>query len=147
MTQRDPITYSVFKEKTMFIPLRYVYPECLLLIEDHPQMFPLKCFQEDGCPVVANCGEIIVHKINYLFQEVVPKVEMIVAYYKYRDRPNSIRGAVFNRNLDPPNIRLLNPYAFRKFIREGTAFNWYPPTEYSFMAGSTDILVVPEVQE
>jgi hypothetical protein len=145
MTTRDPITYSVFQKKTMFIPLRYVYGECFHLIKDHPQMYPLKCFAEDGCPVVANCGEIIVHKINYLFQEVVPKVEIIVAYYKYPDRPGSVRGAIFNRNLDSPNITLLNNYALTKFLREGIAFNWYPSNEYSFISGSKDILIVPEV--
>jgi hypothetical protein len=145
MTTREPISYAVFQKKTVFIPLRYVYPECMLLIADHPQMYPLRCFADDGCPVVANCGEIIAHKINYLFQEVVPKAEIIVAYYKYPDRPQSIRGAVFNRNLDPPNIRLLNTYALRKFLREATPFNWYPSDEYSFLAGTKDILVVPEI--
>ena len=94
--------------------------------------------------MVANCGEIIVNKVNYLFQEVVPKVEIIVAYYKYRDRPRSIRGAIFNRNLDPPNIRILNPYGLKKFIREGITYNWYPSNEYTFMAGSKDILTIPE---
>ena len=107
-------------------------------------MYPLRCFVEDGCPVMANCSEIIVNKVNYLFQEVAPKVEIIVAYYKYRDRPNSIRGSIFNRNLDPPSIKVLNPYAFKKFLREGTTFNWFPSDAYTFMSGTKDILTIPE---
>lgn len=145
MISREPVSYAVFQQKTVFIPLRYVYPECMILIKDHPQMFPLRCFQEDGCPVVANCSEIIVNKINYLFQEVIPTAELIVAYYKYHDRPTSIRGATFTRNLDSPNIRLLNPYAFKKFIREGIAYNWFPTSEYLLLGGTKDILVVPGI--
>lgn len=145
MTTRDPFSFVVFKEKTMFMPLRYIYGECWGLIEHHPQMFPLKCFVTDGCPVTANCGEIIVNRVNYLFEEVVPKVEIIVAYYKYRDRPKSIRGAIFNKNLDPPSISILNPYAFRKFIREGTAFQWFPTSEFLFMSGNKDIIPVEKL--
>ena len=146
MTQRDPISYVVFKNKTVFMPLRYIFPECSFLIKDHPQMYPLRCFVEDGCPAAVRCNvEIIANKVNFLFQEVIPSAEIIVAYYKYRDRPRSVRGAIFNRNLDSPKIRLLNPYAFTKFVREGTTYNWYPSDEYSFMGGSKDILVVPEI--
>jgi len=135
-------SYFTFQEKTTFIPLKYLYPECMVLIEDHPQMYPLKCMVEDGCPANANCGEIIVRRVNYLLQEIMPETEMLIAYFKYRDRPNSIRGAVFNRNLDPPTIDILNPYAFRKFMREGTTYQWLPSTEYLLLGGSGGIIPV-----
>lgn len=135
-------SYFTFQEKTTFIPLKYLYPECMVLIENHPQMHPLKCFLEDGCPANANCGDIIVRRVNYLFQEIMPKSEMLIAYFKYRDRPNSIRGAVFNRNLDPPTIDILNPFAFRKFMKEGTLYQWLPSTEYLLLGGGDGIIPV-----
>lgn len=136
----DPIFYFTFQEKTTFIPLKFVYPECMVLIEDHPQMYPLRCMVEDGCPVVANCAEIIARKVHYLFEEVAKSSEVIIAYYKYRDRPNSIRGAVFNRDMSPPTVSVLNPYAFRKFKREGITYQWFPPSEYLMMGSSTDLI-------
>jgi hypothetical protein len=142
MTMRDPIAYAVFQDKTMFIPLRQVYPECWYHIKDHPQMYPLKCFTTDSCPVGSNCGEVLVKRIHYLFEEIVPKVEIIIAYYKYYDKPTSIRGAIFNKNLDPPKLSILNPYAFRKFLKESIVFQWYPSDAYLFMGGSKGILPV-----
>jgi len=139
---KEPISYFTFQEKTTFVPLRYVYPECMVLIEDHPQMFPLKCFVEDGCPANANCGDIIARRIHYLFEEVMTASDMIICYYRYRDRPKSIRGAIFNRNLDPPTIHILNPYAFRKFQREGITYQWFPSDDYLFMEGSKGIIPV-----
>ena len=139
---KEPIAYFTFQSKTTFIPLRFVYPECFALIEDHPQMYPLKCMVEDGCPANVGCGDIIVRKIHYLFEEVMPSSEVIIAYFKYRDRPKSIRGVIFNRNLDPPTISILNPWAFRKFQKRGIAYQWYPTDEYLFMQGSSGIIPV-----
>lgn len=144
---KEPIAYFTFQSKTTFIPLRFVYPECFLLIEDHPQMYPLKCMVEDGCPANVGCGDIIVRKIHYLFEEVMPDSEVIIAYYKYRDRPKSIRGVIFNRNLDPPTISILNPWAFRKFQKRGIAYQWYPTDEYLFMQGSSGIIPVERLVE
>lgn len=129
----------------MFIPLRFVFPECWYHIKDQPQLYPLKCFASDSCPVGANCGEVLVKRVNYLFEEVVPKVELIVAYYKYRDKPNSIRGAFFNKNLDPPKLSVLNPFALRKFLKGSITFQWFPKDEYLFMGGSKGIIPIEGV--
>jgi hypothetical protein len=142
MTTKEPVTYFTFHEKTAFIPLRFVYPECMVLIKEHPQMFPLKCFMEDGCPANANCGEIIVRRVHYLFQEVIPQSDVIICYYKYPDRPKSIRGAVFNRDLQPPEVSVLNPYAFRKFMKGGITYQWFPSDEFLFMGGSDGLIPV-----
>lgn len=139
---RDPIFYFIFQDKTAFFHLKYVYPECFIHIKESPQLYPLKCFMEDACPPGANCGEILVRRIHYLFENVVPSAEMIITYFKYHDRPNSIRGAVFHRDLEPPTVSVLNPYAFRKFQREGTTYQWMPRDEYLFMGGSKGLVTV-----
>ena len=105
-------------------------------------MFPLKCFVTDSCPVGANCGEVLVTRVNYIFEGVVPKVEVLIAYYKYHDRPKSIRGAIFNKNLDPPNLTILNPFALNKFLKESILYNWFPKDEYLYMGGSKGIIPI-----
>jgi hypothetical protein len=147
MTTRHPISYLTFHERTAFIPLRFVYPECMVLIEDQPQMFPLKCFQTDGCPVNANCGEIIVRRIHYLFEQVVPQSEVIICYFKYHDRPKSLRGAVFNKDLQPPEVSILNPFAFRKFLKGGIAYQWFPTDEFLYMGSEKQIIPVERLIE
>lgn len=144
LSEGTPIAYFVFQEKTVFIPLRFVYPECFVHLKDYPKIYPMQCFMEDACPPGANCGEVLVKRVHYFFENVVPDAEVLIAYFKYHDRPNSIRGAVFRRNLEPPTVSILNPYAFRKFQREGTAYQWVPHNEYLFMGGSKELLVVGE---
>lgn len=142
MAVRQPITYVLFQEKTVLIPLRYVHPECFLNIKDSPKLFPMQCFVEDACPPGTNCGEKLVKRVNYLFNEVVPDAEMLVSYFKWHDRPNSTRAAIFYRDLEPPKVGIINGYALRKFLREGTSYQWFPTDEYSFMGGSPGLIPV-----
>lgn len=78
--------------------------------------------------------DILAKRINYLFTHVVPDAKQIIAYFKYRDRPNSIRAGVFTRDLDEPAVMTLNQSAFRKFQREGFSFSWFPTDEFLLMA-------------
>ncbi len=137
---KEPISYFIFQDKTLFIPFRYIYPECFFHIKDYSNLFPMKCFLEDACPQGANCGEVLVRRIHYLFDVISPDVELIIAYFKYRDKPKSIRGAIFNRDLSTPNVSILNPNAFRKFMREGITYQWVPTDEYLFMGGSKGLI-------
>lgn len=139
---KDPIYYFVVQGKSAFVPLKYVYPECFFHIRNSPQLYPMKCFATDSCPPGANCGEILVRRIAYLFEKVVPGAEILIAYYKYKDRPQSLRGAVFNRDLEPPTLSILNPYAFKKFQKEGTTYSWFPTDEYLFMGGSKGLVAI-----
>ncbi len=129
-------------QKTMFIPLKFVYPECAKLIRAHPSMHPLKCLTEDGCPANMQCMDFLVPRVNYLFNEVCPTAEMMIAYFKYADRPNSIRGAVFHKDLREPTIMILNPFGFKKFQQEGEAFNWAPSNEYRNLGAHRGIIPV-----
>lgn len=139
---KEPISYFIFQQKTAFIPLRYIYGECWVLIEDHPKMFPLRCMNEDGCPANANCGEKISKRVHYLFEEVLPgDVEMIIGYFKYRDT-HSLRAAIFERDMSEPRVSVINPYAFRKFMKEGTAYRWFPTLEYMVIGGKTHLPVI-----
>lgn len=137
-----PIIYFVVNKKTVFIPLRYVYPECSKLIDSHPDMFPLKCLTTDGCPANIQCMDYLVPRVNYLFKEVCPAAEMLISYYKYRDRPNSIRGAVFHRDLREPNVMTINPSGFSKFQKESETFQWHPTDEYKTLGAHRGIIPI-----
>ena len=127
----------------MFIPFRYVYPECLALLRESkdPTEFPLGCLQQE-CSVNKNCAELIAKRINYLFTQVVPQAKIIFAYFKYKDRPASLRIGVFDRELSEPRVIVGNPSSFRKFRKEGETYQWVPPAEYLFM-GTDSTSVIP----
>ena len=74
--------------------------------------------------------EGLAKRVHYLFDNVVFDAELIIAYFKYRDRPNSLRGGVFFRDMLEPQVKTLNPWAFQKFQREGDVFKWVPPKEF-----------------
>lgn len=146
MTKRMA-AFVVFQKRTVFIPLKYIYPECSVLIDPYQQLFPLFCLREDGCPANSNCMETLAKRVDYFFTNVVPDAELLIAYFKYRDRSNSIRAGVFDREMQNPRVMTLNPYAFRKFQKEGTTYKWVPPDEFLFMGGSSELIPVKKLLE
>jgi hypothetical protein len=140
-----PLTYFVVNQKTIFIPFRFVYPECEKLIAPHPEMYPVKCLRENGCPANMQCMDYLVKRVNYIFEKVCPSAEMMIAYYKYRDLPNSIRGAIFHKDLREPKLMTLNPFGFRKFQRESPTFQWTPTDEYKNLGAHRGIIPVEQL--
>jgi hypothetical protein len=140
---RDPVTFFVFSGKTAFMPLRYLYGECFKLIDPHPQVQPMQCFYK-SCPANMNCGETIAKRVAFMFDKVFgPDVKMLIAYFKYRDRPKSVRAAIFRRNMGAPKIMVLNHSAFNKCKREGMVFRWAPSDEYMSLNMSTTGGIIP----
>lgn len=136
------VAFFTFHDKTVFVPLKYIYPECFVLIEPYEQVSPLQCIYDDQCPANRGCMEILAKRINYFFTHVTPKAELLITYFKYRDRPNSIRAGVFDRELNEPRVMTLNQSAFRKFQREGLSFTWIPTNEFLFMGASNTLIPV-----
>jgi hypothetical protein len=137
-------SFFVFQKKSVFVPLRYVYPECSLLLQETkmPDVFPLSCLQQD-CDVNQNCAETLALRVNYWFTHVVPDAEMIFAYFKYPDRPKSVRVGVFDRNMGSPKVIVANKSAFTKFKDDAEVFQWVPPSEYLFLTSSSSQTIVP----
>lgn len=135
------IYYFVIKEKTVFLPLRVLYGECFTLIENEPQLSPLLCMH-DTCHKNTNCGEILARRVNYFFENVIPTGELLVAYFKYKDKPDSIRAGLFTKNLDEPRVITCNKYAFEKFKKEGIVYSWDPPTEFTCMGSDSNLVLV-----
>lgn len=140
MTQ--PLAFFVFQKHSVFMPLKYVYGECFTLIEKYDKVAPLHCLKADICPANVGCMDILAKRINYLFTYVVPEAQLLVAYFKYRDKPDSIRAGVFDRNLSEPKVMTLNQSAFKKFQRESLTFTWVPTMEYLTLSRSTTLIPV-----
>lgn len=139
---KEHVAFFVFQGHSVFMPLKYIYPECVTLIEKYDQLSPLHCLRNDHCPANKGCMDVLVNRINYLFTNVIPDGKQIIAYFKYRDRPESIRAGIFDRDLSEPKLMTLNRSAFQKFQREGIAFTWVPSGEYLLMRPDTKLIPV-----
>lgn len=139
---KQPLVFFVFQRHSLFIPLKYVYGECFNLIEKHDQLSPIHCLQNDMCPANVGCMDILVKRVNYIFTHVAPDARLLVAYFKYRDRPESIRAGIFDRDLREPKVMTLNQSAFKKFQRESLAFTWIPTDDYLLMSKSSSLIPV-----
>ncbi len=144
-----PLSYFVVNGKTLFIPLRYVYPECSKLIAQQPQMYPLRCLQDNGCSANMSCMDFLVPRVNYIFNEVNSAAEMMIAYYKYnRQNPGedenreALMGAIFYKDLREPYLMTLNPSGFRKMQRDGEVQTWVPTMEYKTLGAHRGIIPV-----
>ncbi len=144
-----PLSYFVVNNKTMFIPFRYVYPECEKLIAPHPQMYPLRCLQEDGCPANMSCMDYLVPRVNYLFDKVSPSSQVMVAYYKYvrlnpgeNENREALMGAIFHRDLREPYLMVMNPSGFVKCQKMGEISAWVPTEEYKNLGAHRGIIPV-----
>lgn len=121
---------------TAFVPLRDIYPECAVLIQGEPQLYPLICMRT-ACPRNANCPQKLAHRVNFFFEKVAdPDVTAMIAYFKHEDRPGSVRAGVFFRDMREPRVIVCNHYAFRKFKRDGEVFKW-DPTDSFYQLGAT----------
>ena len=138
----EPVAFFVFQKHSMFVPLRFVYPECSKLIEGYDQLSPLFCLRNDHCPANNGCMDILAKRLNYLFTRVVPNARQIIAYFKYPDRPDSLRAGIFTRDMKEPTTMTLNRSAFQKFQREGEVFSWTPTSEYLHILPSSNIIPV-----
>lgn len=114
------------KQKTLFMKLQDLYPDCLFLIEDQPQLYPLRCLV-DFCPRNANCMEKLAHRVKYIFDNFT-EAKLLLLYFRYRDKPDSHRAGVFWRDMDiPPRFIVFNRTAWEKCKEIGTVYEWTLP--------------------
>jgi len=137
----NSIPFFSFQVSTVFVPLRHVYGECAVLIEGEPRLKQLICYQNDTCHRNQNCASIMAHRVHQLFDEAFPQAKMILLYFKDKGSV-SIRAGVFMRDLPEPRVITCNPYAFKKFQREGEIGVWQAPLSFTMKGGGSKILPV-----
>lgn len=119
------------------MPLKYLYPECEILLQGSPSLTPLHCLQNDACPSNRNCMENLAKRVNFFFGEVEPQTELIVAYFKQGE---SIKAGLFNKDLEEPRLITCNRSAFQKCYKEGITYKWDPPLNFYMLSTTTDII-------
>jgi hypothetical protein len=123
-------------QSVLFMKLRDLFPECEFLISDLPQMYPLRCLNEDGCPRNQNCMDKLVGRLRYVF-DTFPDVQTVLLYFRYRDRPGTHRAGVFTRSMNEPRLITFNRTAWEKCKEIGTAYNWPLPDSLFLQTGET----------
>lgn len=146
MVMSPNVMYFTVNHKTVFLPFRSIYPECYVLIEKHERVHPLLCMKAD-CPANKGCIEVMAKRVNYWFTHIEPNAKMLIAYFKYRDRPNSIRAGIFHSDLREPVLRTLNYSAFEKFRKEDGIIKHFVPTqEYNNINGVQQLPAIIPVE-
>lgn len=140
------ITFFIFQQHSLFIPLKVFHPEAYYITERHNEEHPLACFTH---PSVVNAVlvEPLARKLNYVFEELwpkltpkLPKERKIYLYYKYPNKPNSIQSGVFSFPLEDPKVIIMNPFSFKKFSKEGVIYEWEPPTDFLLLGSDNKVL-------
>lgn len=147
---RELVHYFVVQKHSVFMPLRYCYPECLVLIEPHEAVEPLQCFKEE-CPANQNCGELIAKKVYYLFEEVLDDTTVqLILYFKKRNQRyysktqgwvDSLGACVFYKDMREPELITMNRSAFYKLRDQGIKMSWLPSDEFLFIKSSNDLII------
>jgi len=138
-SMRDRVDVMTDGQRTVFIPLKYLYPECLVLIEKEPKLYPLQCLRT-SCHRDKNCMNVLAGRVKYFFDRVTPEAGLIIAYYKWRDQPNLLRAGVFDADFREPRQIVCRMSAFRRFQREGDNYRWDPPSEFYLLNTPQEII-------
>jgi hypothetical protein len=130
----EPIHFLVFCEKTAFFRFKDIFGECFLYRETSPMIEPAVCLHEEGtCHVGKGCMETLAKRVYVLFEEVLPRVELIILYYRRRNIPG-IGAGIFWRDMREPRITPINPYAWNVVKSRGTVFRFDPGPSF-FLTG------------
>src|SRR5262245_39418598 len=94
------------QDKTLFCKFFDIYPECGLLVQDQPKLFPLICLESE-CHRNSNCFVKIAHRVQYIFDQF-PKATLLILYFSYRNEPDRLRAGVFWRDFENTRFVKIN---------------------------------------
>lgn len=113
-------------KSSLFMKLTDLFPECIHLIRDAAQLYPLFCLRNNMCPRNQNCMGKLVKRVKYIFDHF-PDGEVLFLYFTYPDRPGTHRAGVFNKDLSEPYYTTFNRTAWDKFKQVGVIYEWFLP--------------------
>lgn len=129
MIEQQKIMYFLtFCGKTAFFKLQDIFPECFLYRKDN-QVEPMFCMEGD-CPSNKNCMETLSKRIFVLFQEVIVGADLLILYYKKRNKQNSIGGTLFWKDMREPRNITINPYGWNTIKSRGNAYQFQPTSSF-----------------
>lgn len=116
------------QNKTIFIKLNDLYPECKFLLRDLNLNF-LWCLNNDICPRNSNCMEKLAKRLRSVFDKF-KSVELVLLYFSCRDTPASIKAGVFFKDFREPYIITFNRSSWVKLKNMGKIYQWTLPNEF-----------------
>lgn len=131
-----PIFFLTFCEQTAFFKLEDIFPECFFHRKDN-QVEPMFCMQ-GNCPVNKNCMQALSQRVYVLFEEVLPRADLLILYYRKRNLPHSIGGTLFWRDMREPRNITINPYGWTNIKRRGQVYQFHPPVSF-FITGRAEM--------
>jgi hypothetical protein len=133
------IAYFVLQGHTVFMPLKYIYPECSTLIEPFDSLEQLHCLRQDFCPANKGCVDKIVLRLKYLYDNVFTKeVKQVLGYYKTKE--GKLKAGLFTVDFDTPRVLTLHPKVFAEMQGKSATFTWRPTTEYSLISPDKNLI-------
>ena len=126
------ILFLTFCDKTVFIKLQDVFPECFLYREEMPRAEPLMCLSST-CPGNHACMETLAKRVFVLFREVMPYAHLIVLYYRRRNT-NSLGAGLFWSDMREPRDITMNPFAWEMIKARGLVYEFHPGPNF-FLTG------------
>jgi hypothetical protein len=85
---------------------------------------------------------VLARRVKYFFENVTPEAGLIIAYYKWKDKPNLIRAGVFTISLQEPRQIICRRSVFRRFQKEGDKYRWDPPSDFYLLGGGDKLISV-----
>ena len=125
--------------KSLFVKLLDVLPECGFLISDEPQLHPLICLV-GRCHRGQGCMEKLAVRTKCLFDQFT-EAQLLVLYFRYRDRPKYQRAGIFWRDMREPYYITMNPYSWEKLKSLGCVYEWEFPKEL-FLSASDNLVQI-----
>lgn len=106
------------KHTVLLVKLDELFPECKVLLTNHPHLFQLNCFSKTLCPANSRCMDKLAPRISFLF-DCFSKCELIVCFYKWHG-DSKLRAGIFWRanNKDPRVIRI-GPKGWEQLKKSG----------------------------
>lgn len=128
------INYFTYKNKTIFLPFKFLYPECSILIKGEQKLYNLLCLKAN-CPRNKNCPEVLAKRVHYFFSEVEPLGELIISYFTHPNCGTSIKAGIFTKQLDEPRLITVNKSGFDKYRKESIIKQWSVTDEFINIGG------------
>lgn len=81
--------------------------------------------------------EKLAKRVKYIF-DTFEEAQLLVLYFKYRDKPGSLRAGLFWKDMSEPRCITMNPYAWKTMKELGVVYEWELPP--SLFLGGEDLI-------
>lgn len=85
--------------------------------------------------------ETLAKRVFNIF-EAFPNAQLLLLYFKYRDRPGTTRAGVFWREMDEPRLVTLNRTGWERLKQIGTIYEYELPMELAGVSNKDKLVQI-----